>query len=235
MQLPSTLQGKLWNAGHVFPAGISCKVVNAPHPSSWFIPASSLFQSAVLTSNTTWGSSRWICTLIAWGLQIRIGRSNINRDVLSRQRYFCDCLYFCKSNLEMWSWGSDDRRFKSSGQTGHWIPKCLEPVYNFAAEIRQVSRKILVSLTWHVSWVSVEKGFSVLLFTNESTKLGLSSSASCHQQRVALRVVGWSGVPCSRKRGKYPQTSPSINTGPLWDQLFSHWSQPELWPRWVFI
>lgn len=39
--------------------------------------------------------------------------------------------------------GSDDKRFKSSGQAGHWIAKHLGPVYDCAAELLQVSRKNL--------------------------------------------------------------------------------------------
>lgn len=42
--------------------------------------------------------------------------------------------------------GSDERRFKASGQAGHWIPKSLELVYDLAAEMLQVSRQVLVSL-----------------------------------------------------------------------------------------
>lgn len=114
-----------------------------------------MFQSTALTSNTARGSSLNM-HFDHWGLQTGISPSDINRDVLSWQRNFCDCLYFCKSNLEMWSWGhmTGDANLVARQGTGYqstWsLSVTLLKSYRLAGN---VTTPELTASQWRKTWV----------------------------------------------------------------------------------
>lgn len=160
-----------------------------------------------------------------WGLQICIVPPNINRDVLSRQRYFCDCLYFCKRSLEMRSWDQmvGDSNLVARQDSGYRSTWTLRLCCWVAAGWLE---NLLFS--WHVSWESEDRIHCAIIHKREHQirshllcKLWPAESGTC-------KDVSWCDFPYSGRKGKYPSATPYINTGAWWEQLLSHWGQYKL-------